>query len=79
MSESQKTNFLGVIIDTENGSSNLKIKKALNASTQLINIIQFIEITKFKLNMVMFDYFWQVVVGQVTGVSVLQCSRMVWI
>lgn len=58
-----KTNFLGVTIDPENGSSNPKIRKALNASTQLLDIIEFVKVTKFKLNMTMFDYFWQVVVG----------------
>jgi hypothetical protein len=54
---------LGVTIDTENGSSNPKINKALNKSFKLHDIMEFIKVTKFKLNMVMFDYFWQVVVG----------------
>ena len=63
MSDLVKTNFLGVTIDTENGSTNPKINKALNASFDLLNIIKFVEITKFKLNTIMFDYFWQVVVG----------------
>jgi hypothetical protein len=63
-----KTNFLGVIIDTENGSNNPKINKALNRSYKLLDIMEFVKVTKFKLNMTMFDYFWQVVVGQVTGV-----------
>jgi hypothetical protein len=58
-----KTNFLGVVIDTENESSNPKIRKALDKSFQLLDIMKFIEVTKFKLNMTMFDYFWQVVVG----------------
>jgi len=58
-----KTNFLGVVIDTENGSNNPKIRKALDKSFQLLDIMKFIEVTKFKLNMTMFDYFWQVVVG----------------
>jgi hypothetical protein len=57
------TNFLGVKIDTENGSNNPKIRKALDKSFQLLDIMKFIEVTKFKLNMTMFDYFWQVVVG----------------
>jgi hypothetical protein len=61
------TSFLGVVIDTENGSSNPKINKALNKSFSLLDIMKFIEVTKFKLNMTMFDYFWQVVVGN-------QCS-----
>ena len=56
-------NFLGVKIDTENGSNNPKIRKALDKSFQLLDIMKFIEVTKFKLNMTMFDYFWQVVVG----------------
>jgi hypothetical protein len=58
-----KINFLGVTIDTENGSSNPKVRKALDKSFKLLDIMEFIEVTKFKLNMVMFDYFWQVVVG----------------
>jgi hypothetical protein len=58
-----KTTFLGVTIDLENGSSNPKIRKALDKSFQLLDIMKFIEVAKFKLNMTMFDYFWQVVVG----------------
>lgn len=57
------TNFLGVTIDTENGSSNPKINKVLSKSLSLLDIMEFIKVTKFKLNMVMFDYFWQSVVG----------------
>ena len=57
------TNFLGITIDTENGTNNPKIRKALDSSFKLLDITQFVKITKFKLNMVMFDYFWQVVVG----------------
>jgi hypothetical protein len=56
-------NFLGVKIDTENGPSNPKIRKALDKSFHLLDIMMFIEVTKFNLNMTMFDYFWQVVVG----------------
>jgi hypothetical protein len=61
--EQNNINFLGVKIDTENGSNNPKIRKALDKSFQLLDIMKFIEVTKFKLNMTMFDYFWQVVVG----------------
>ncbi|ADO00369.1 hypothetical protein WIV_gp026 [Wiseana iridescent virus] len=60
---SNNTNFLGIVIDTENGSNNPKINKALNASFDLLDIMKFVEVTKFKLNTTMFDYFWQVVVG----------------
>lgn len=60
---SNNTNFLGIAIDTENGSKNPKINKALNASFDLLDILKFVEVTKFKLNTTMFDYFWQVVVG----------------
>ena len=70
MSDLVKTNFLGITIDTENGSNNPKINKALNKSLTLLDIMKFIEVTKFKLNMTMFDYFWQVVVGNVTGTLV---------
>jgi len=57
------TNFLGVTINS-NGPSNYKIKKALDKSVKLLDIVEFIKITKFELNMTMFDYFWQVVVGR---------------
>jgi hypothetical protein len=63
MSDLVKTNFLGVTIDTENGSTNSKINKALNKSLDLLDIMKFVEVTKFRLNMTMFDYFWQVVIG----------------
>jgi hypothetical protein len=61
------TSFLGVTIDAENGSSDPRIKKALNKSFKLLDIMEFIKVTKFKLNMAMFDYFWQVVVGNRRG------------
>jgi hypothetical protein len=56
-----KTTFLGVTIDPENGSNNSKIKKALDKSFKLLDIMEFVKATKFKLNMTMFDYFWQVI------------------
>jgi hypothetical protein len=62
-----QTNFLGVTIDAKNGSSNPKIRKALDKSYKLLDIMEFIKITKFKLNMTMFDYFWQSVIGNVTS------------
>ena len=65
--EMENTTFLGVTIDTINGSLDFKIKKALKRSASLLDIMKFIEVTKFKLNMTMFDYFWQVLVGN-------QCS-----
>lgn len=64
----ENTTFLGVNIDTINGPFDFKIKKALKQSASLLDIMKFIEVTKFKLNMTMFDYFWQVVVGN-------QCSK----
>jgi len=63
LAPSSTTSFLGVVIDTENGPTNPKINKALNKSLSLLDIMKFIEVTKFKLNMTMFHYFWQVVVG----------------
>jgi len=45
------TSFLGVVIDTENGSNNPKIRKALNKSVKLLDIMELIKVTKFKLNM----------------------------
>ncbi|CCV02313.1 hypothetical protein IIV30_118R [Invertebrate iridescent virus 30] len=59
----ENTTFLGVTIDTVNGPCDFKVKKALKRSASLLDIIQFVEVTKFKLNMVMFDYFWQVMIG----------------
>jgi transcriptional antiterminator len=50
------TNFLGVKIDTENGPSNPKIRKALDKSFHLLDIMMFIEVTKFKLNIVPFGH-----------------------
>jgi hypothetical protein len=67
VSTTTQTKFLGVTIDIENGPTNPKIRKALDKSYQLLDIMKFIEVTKFKLNMTMFDYFWQVMVGNVTG------------
>jgi MSV199 domain/Protein of unknown function (DUF3627)/Centromere-associated protein K len=63
------TSFLGVTIDAEKGCSDPRIKKALDKSFKLLDIMEFINVTKFKLNMAMFDYFWQVVVGN-TGTLV---------
>src|SRR5574344_2272330 len=60
--EDMTTTFLGVKIDTINGPFDFKIKKALKHSASLLDIMEFIKVTKFKLNMTMFDYFWQVVV-----------------
>jgi transcriptional regulator with XRE-family HTH domain len=65
--EMENTTFLGVTIDTINGPFDFKIKKALNRSASLLNIMDFIKVTKFRLNMTMFDYFWQVVVGNTPG------------
>jgi hypothetical protein len=42
-----QTKFLGVTIDTENGSSNPKINKALNQSFKLLIILEFIKVTNF--------------------------------
>ncbi|ADO00463.1 hypothetical protein WIV_gp119 [Wiseana iridescent virus] len=61
--ENLKVNFLGIKIDPENGSEDPRINKALSKGHQLLDIMEFIKVTKFKLNMVMFDYFWQSVVG----------------
>ena len=70
MEPQTKTTFLGVTIDTKNGSSNPKINKALLKGTHLLDIMTFIEVVEFKINMTMFDYFWQVVVGN-------QCVHLV--
>ncbi len=57
MSTSQKfKNFMGVVIDTENGPTNHKIKKTLDKSYKLLDIMEFIQVTKFKLNIVPFGH-----------------------
>ena len=69
-------NFMGVKIDTENGPSDPRVIKALERSAGLLDILKFIKVTKFKLNMTMFDYFWQVVVGNTRSqmaTRVLEC------
>jgi hypothetical protein len=73
---SSTTSFLGVVIDIENGTSNPKIRKALDKSFSLLDIMKFIEVTKFKLNMTMFDYFWQVVVGGSHNTGTLVGTRV---
>jgi hypothetical protein len=57
VTSSAPVNFLGVAIDIENGSSDPRIKKALDKRFKLLDIMEFIKVTKFKLNMAMFDYF----------------------
>jgi hypothetical protein len=74
MSVQNTTTFMGVVIDPK-GPSNPMIIKALAEGHCLLDICKFIEVTGFKLNMVMFDYFWQVMVGNTDihlGVSVLE-------
>jgi hypothetical protein len=60
---STKTTFMGVTIDAENGPTNPQLRKALDKSFHLLDILEFVKVTEFELNMVMFDYFWQIVVG----------------
>ena len=47
----EPTTFLGVTIDTINGPLDPRIKKALERSASLLDILKFIKVTKFKLNM----------------------------
>lgn len=57
------TTFMGITIDPK-GADNLMVLKALaHPSPTIMSIVEFVEVTDFKLNMVMFDYFWQVMVG----------------
>jgi len=57
------TSFMGITIDPK-GPANLMVLKALAyPSPTVLGIVEFVEVTEFKLNMVMFDYFWQVMVG----------------
>jgi len=63
MSQELNTTFMGVTINPK-GPENLMVLKALaHPSPTVLGIIEFVEVTEFKLNMVMFDYFWQVMVG----------------
>jgi len=39
------------------------LKALAYPSPTVLGIVEFVEVTEFKLNMVMFDYFWQVMVG----------------
>jgi len=78
MSVQNTTTFMGVVIDPK-GPSNPMIIKALAEGHCLLDICKFIEVTGFKLNMVMFDYFWQVMIGNtgtlqgtLLGTSVLE-------
>lgn len=78
MSQELKKNttiFMGVTINPK-GPENLMILKALaHPSSTPLDIIKFVEVTEFKLNMVMFDYFWQVMVGNTgthIGTSILE-------
>jgi len=55
--------FMGITIDPK-GPANLMVLKALAyPSPTVLDIVKFVEVTEFKLNMIMFDYFWQVMVG----------------
>jgi hypothetical protein len=56
------TSFMGVTLSKE-GLTDPRISKALNSSGSLLDILKFVEVTEFELNKVMFDYFWQVMVG----------------
>jgi len=56
----EQTTFLEIKVDEVNGPSDPRVKKALKRTASLIDILEFIKVTKFKLNMTMFDYFWQV-------------------
>jgi len=57
------TSFMGINISPK-GPENLMVLKALaHPSPTVLSIVEFVEVTEFKLNMVMFDYFWQVIVG----------------
>jgi hypothetical protein len=73
-SENNNTSFMGIVIDPK-GPSNPMILRALAEGHCLLDIFQFVKVTEFKLNMIMFDYFWQVIVGNTglhLGTSVLE-------
>ena len=55
------TTFMGIVVDSKTPQDPI-ILKALDHSASLLDIVKFVEVTEFKLNMVMFDYFWQVMI-----------------
>jgi hypothetical protein len=57
-----KQNFMGVVIDPKGPTNPIVLKALAYPSSTIIGIAKFVEITDFKLNMIMFDYFWQVMV-----------------
>jgi hypothetical protein len=68
------TLLMGVTLSKE-GPTDPRITKALNSSGSLLDIFKFVEVTEFELNKVMFDYFWQVMIGNTgrhLGTSVLE-------
>jgi hypothetical protein len=70
------TSFMGITIDPK-GPENVMVLKALaHPSPTILGIVEFVEVTDFKLNMIMFDYFWQVMVGN-TG-SAITTSVLEW-
>lgn len=56
------TPFLGAVVDEVNGPSDDRIRVALNHGHELLTIQEFIEVTKFAMDPIMVNYFWQVVV-----------------
>jgi hypothetical protein len=60
------TAFMGITLSKE-GPTDPRIRKALNSSGSLLDILKFIEVTEFELNKVMFDYFWQIMIGNTPG------------
>jgi hypothetical protein len=59
--ENQEVPFLGLEV-MENGPENDLILRALGASTKYLNIKQFMDVTNFKRDPIMTDYFWQAMV-----------------
>lgn len=62
VSLNKSTSFMGAVVDEMNGPSDERIRVALDHTHRLLTIQKFIEVTKFAMDPVMVNYFWQVVV-----------------
>jgi hypothetical protein len=65
--QNNQKNFMGVVINPKGPTNPIVLKALAYPSSTIIGIAKFVEVTDFKLNMVMFDYFWQVVVGSTSS------------
>ena len=59
--------FMGAVVDEVNGPSDDHVRVALNHGYRLLTIQEFIEVTKFVMDPVMVNYFWQIMVNSKPG------------